>query len=138
MKFELFMNFNGNARDAMELYARVFKSEIKDVALFGDAPADPNYPILPGDRDRIMYATVKIADKNIMFMDMASDQPVVMGNNIMPVITIADHAEIDRIFTELGAGGTVIMAPQKMFFSEYYSMFIDRFGVTWQIYSPVM
>jgi PhnB protein len=81
-----------------------------------------------------MYATVKIADKNVMFMDMSADFPVTTGNNITPCITLGDHAEIDRLFKELSEGGSVMMAPQKTFFSEYYAMLTDKFGITWHIY----
>jgi PhnB protein len=135
VNFEVFLNFNdGKCRAAAEFYAAVFKSSVENIALFSDAPAAPNYPIAESERNRIMYATVKIADKNVMFMDMASTEPVVMGNNIMPVITMSDHDEIDRLSRELGNGGTIIAAPQKTFFSEYYTMLTDKFGITWHIY----
>lgn len=137
MTFEVFLNFNdGKCREAMEFYARVFKSEVKDVTLFRDIPSTPEYPIPEAEGDRIMYATVKIGDKDIMFMDMSSDFPLTMGNNIIPCINVDDHAEIDRLYRELSAGGTTIMEPQKQFFSDYYTMFIDKFGVTWQILVP--
>jgi PhnB protein len=135
MSFEVFLNFNdGKCRAAAEFYAAVFKSSVENIALFSDAPDDPKYPIAESERNRIMYATVKIADKNVMFMDMASSWPVVMGNNITPVVTVSDHDEIDRLSRELGDGGSIIMAPQKTFFSEYYAMLTDKFGITWHIY----
>lgn len=139
MTFELFLNFNdGQARAAAEFYAAVFKSSVENVTTFGDAPADPTYTIKDSERDRLMYADVKIGDKNIMFMDMSADFPVTMGNNIVPCLNVEDHDEIDRLFNELSAGGTVIMTPQKQFFSNYYTMFIDKFGITWQILDPRM
>jgi PhnB protein len=135
MNFEIFLNFNdGKCRAAAEFYAAVFKSSVENIALFSDAPDDPNYPIAESERNRIMCATVRIADKNVMFMDMASSYPVAMGNNITPVITVPDHDEIDRLSRELGDGGNIIMAPQKTFFSEYYAMLTDKFGITWHIY----
>lgn len=137
MTFELFMNFNdGQCREAMEFYAAAFKSRVENVMTFGEAPEDPSYPIKESEKDRIMYASVKIGDKDIMFMDMSSDFPLTIGNNIVPCINVHDHDEIDRLYTELSAGGTTIMAPQKQFFSDYYTMFIDKFGVTWQILVP--
>lgn len=136
MTFELFMNFNGNARAAMEFYASVFKSQVENAMTFAQAPSDPNFPIPAGEEDRIMYASVKIGDKNIMFMDMGGEYSVTMGDNITPVIRIADRAEIDRIFALLADGGKSIMTPQKVWFSEYYSMVVDKFGITWHIMLP--
>ncbi|MDR1026858.1 MAG: VOC family protein [Rickettsiales bacterium] len=137
MTFELFLNFNdGKARAAADFYAGVFHSSVENVMLFGDAPADPKYPIKESERGRLMYASVKIADKKIMFMDMSSDFPAKTGDNITPVISVADHAEIDRLARELGDGGATIMSPQKTFFSQYYAMVSDKFGITWHILTP--
>ncbi|MDR1759142.1 MAG: VOC family protein [Fibrobacter sp.] len=136
MTFELFINFNGNCREAVEFYAKVFKSEHKTLMTYGEAPADPNHPLPDSDRDRIMYGDVKIGDKLVMFMDMPSAAPCVIGNNINPTINTADKNEIDRLFNELSEGGTVFMKPQKTFFSKYYAMLTDKFGITWHILSP--
>lgn len=139
MTFEIFFNFNnGECRAAMEFYAKVFKSSIENVMLFSDAPVDPKYPVLDSELDWIMYASVKIADKKVMFMDMASSVPVTMGNNITPTLNIADNAEIDHLFKELSDGGEAIMAPQKVFFSKYYAMVVDKFGITWHLVDPNM
>ena len=139
MTFEVFLNFNdGKCREAMEFYAQVFKSTVQDVVLFRDMPSTPDYPIPESEGDRIMYATVKIGDKNIMFMDMSSDYKAIMGNNITPAVTMDDHAEIDRIANELANDGTMIMAPQKVSWSNHYAMITDKFGITWHVYDPQM
>lgn len=136
MTFEIFLNFNdGLARAAAEFYAGVFRSEVKDIMTYGDVPADPNFPIKDQEKNLLMYATVKIGDKNIMFMDISAELHMTMGDNITPCVVLSDHAEIDRITAELSAdGGRVVVAPQKMFFSEYYAMVTDKFGITWHVY----
>ena len=133
MNFELFINFNGNCREAVEFYAKVFKSEVKNLMTAGEVPADPNFPIKEADKDLIMYAEVKIGDKNIMFMDMSSDFPITIGNNINPTLNLSDKDEINRLYEELKEGGKVYAEPAKTFFSEWYCMVEDKFGVIWQI-----
>jgi PhnB protein len=103
---------------------------------FGDAPADPNNPFPDNEKDWIMYTDLQIGDKLVMFMDMTSAYPFVAGNNITPTINVADKSEIDRLFNELSEGGTVLMQPQKTFFSEYYAMVTDKFGIIWHILVP--
>ncbi|MDR3298307.1 MAG: VOC family protein [Candidatus Nomurabacteria bacterium] len=137
MKFELFINFNGNCREAVEFYAQTFNSEVKDLISFGQAPADPNYPIKDSEKDLVMYAEVKIGDKNIMFMDMSSDYPLTVGNNISPTINTEQKDEINRLFDALKEGGKVYMAPQKTFFSAWYAMVEDKFGIIWQLLIPI-
>ncbi len=136
MTFDIFLNFNdGLARNAAEFYANVFRSKVKDLMTYGTAANNPGFQIKDSEKDYLMYASVKIGDKNVMFMDMSADWRVVMGGNITPCVVLSDHAEIDRITNELAAnGGTIITAPQKMFFSEYYAMVTDKFGITWHIY----
>ncbi len=133
MSFEIFLNFNGNAREAAEFYAGVFRTEVKNLMTFGESPADPNFPIKDAERDFLMYAEVKIGDKNIMFMDNSADFPVKFGNNITPVLTLGEKEELTRIFDEIKVGGKVHMAPQKTFFAEYYAMVEDKFGIVWQL-----
>ena len=133
MRFELFINFNGNCREAVDFYAGVFNSEVKNIMTAGEAPADPNYPLKEADKDLIMYAEVKIGDKNIMFMDMTDECAVTVGNNINPTLNLTDKDEINRIFDRLKEGGKVFVEPNKTFFSEWYCMVEDKFGVVWQI-----
>lgn len=136
MNFELFINFPGSCREAVDFYSKVFKSEVKNLMTAGEAPADPNYPLKEADKNLIMYAEVKIGDKNIMFMDMSSDYPLTIGNNITPTLIIHNKDEINRLFNELKESGKVHMEPSKAFFSEWYCMVEDRFGIIWQLLLP--
>ena len=133
MNLELFINFDGNCREAVAFYAEVFKSEVHNLMTFGQAPPDPNFPLQEVDRDKIMYAGVPIGGITVMFMDMPSGYPLVVGNNINPTISMDDKEEVERIFNELKVDGEVFMELQQTFFSELYGMVKDKFGVIWQI-----
>ena len=133
MQLELFINFDGNCRDAVEFYAKVFKSEVGNLMTYGDVPPDPSYALSEADKDRIMYAGVPIGGITVMFMDMPSDSPLTVGDNINPTISIDDKDEVTRIFNELKEGGEVYMELQKTFYSEWYGMVKDKFGVIWHI-----
>ena len=133
MNLEIFFNFDGNCREAVEFYAKVFKSEVKNLMTFGQAPPDPNFPLQEADRDKLMYADVKIGGITVMFMDMPSGFPLVEGNNINPTISMDSKEEVERIFNELKDGGEVSMELQQTFFSELYGMVKDKFGIIWQI-----
>lgn len=138
MQLELFINFDGNCREAVEFYAKVFQSEVGNLMTYGEAPADPSNPVKDVDRDKIMYAGVPIGGMVVMFMDMPSGFPLTIGNNINPTVNIGNKEEVTRIFNELKEGGEVFMEPQKTFFSEWYSMVKDRFGIIWHVmyYAP--
>jgi len=133
MKLEMFINFDGDCREAVEFYAKVFKSEIGNLMTYSDMPPDPNYPLNEADRDRIMYAGIPVGGMVLMFMDAPSGHPLTVGDNITPTISTDDKDEVTRLFNELKEGGEVIVELGQAFFSEWYGMVKDRFGVIWQI-----
>ena len=133
MKLEMFINLDGNCREAAGFYAEVFKSQVNDLMTYGETPPDPNFPLNEADRDKIMYAAVPVGDINVMLMDMPSGSPLTVGDNITPTLTLSDKGEITRIFNALKEGGRVYMELSNAFFSELYGMVQDKFGVIWQI-----
>ena len=138
MKLEMFINFNGNCREAVEFYAKVFQTEVGNLMTYGEAPPDPNYLVSDADRDRIMYAGIPVGGMVLMFMDASSTHATTIGDNITPTISTDSKDEVTRLFNELSESGEVIMELQQAFFSEWYGMVKDKFGIYWQIlqYSP--
>ena len=137
MRLELFFNFGGDCRKAAEFYARVFRSKVEHLMTYAEAPPDPNAPLKEADRERVMHASVRVGDMTVMLMDMPADEPLVVGNNIAPTLSLERKDEVVRLFQELKEGGKVYVEPQQAFFSELYYMVGDQFGVIWQILHTV-
>lgn len=134
MQFEMFLNFGGNCREAVEFYAAAFNAPLGEMMTYGEAPHDPNYPVLDeADRNRLCYAGLPVGGITLMFMDMPSAHPCIVGNNINPTINLDDKDELLRIFNALQEGGQVFAPPQKTFYSELYAMVQDKFGVIWHL-----
>ena len=133
MFVEFFVNFDGNCREAVEYYAKVFKSEVSNLMTYSDAPPDPNHPVAEGDKDKVLYAGVKIGNVVGMFSDTPTGAPFVKGTNVALTVSLDDKDEVKRIYDELSDGGSVIMPLGPTFFSEMFSMFEDKFGVIWQV-----
>ena len=133
MRLELFINFDGNCREAAEFYARVFRSKIGNLMTYAEAPPDPNHPVPQADRERIMYAGVPIGGGVVMFSDVPAGSEFIAGNNLSPTVSTEDKEEVARLYHELKAGGEVCMELQQTFFSELFCMVKDQFGVTWQV-----
>jgi PhnB protein len=133
MQLELFINFDGNCREAVDFYAKVFKSTVSNPMTYSDAPPDPNYTVPEADKNRIMYAGVPVGNIVVMFSDVPTGSEFVKGNNICPTISTDNKEEVTRMFNELKENGEVYMDLQKTFFSEWFGMVKDKFGVIWQI-----
>ena len=132
VSFDLFMNFNGNCREAVDFYAKVFKSEVEGLMTYGDMPPDPSFIVPDSKRDLIMYACVPIYGSRVMFCDYINDE-VIVGNNICPTIGTGDADEIRRLYMELQAGGSVGTELQQTFWSDLYGMVTDKYGIIWQL-----
>ena len=138
MSFDVFFNFDGECREAMEFYAKVFRSQVQNVMTYSQIPPDQDYPVPEADRDRILYGNVPIFGCNVMFSDVPSgSEDFVKGTNICPTLGTSDKNEIRRLFAELASGGEVIMELAPTFWSELYGMLEDHYGIIWQLsYSP--
>lgn len=133
MKFSLFISFNGNCKEALELYSKVFGSEVQGLMTFGQMPPAPDYTVPESDKDKVMYADLDIFGTTIMFSDFPEGMPYVAGNNISPTLVTKDKDEMHRIFNALKEGGKIEMELQETFWSELYGMVTDKFGITWQL-----
>jgi PhnB protein len=134
MHFGLFINFAGNCEQAVNFYADVFKSEVKNMMFYRDAPEDPKHVIPVEYKDNVCYAEVVIGKLTVMFCDWVStDGKLIVGNNISPTIAVETADEVRRIFDRLKDGGTVQMELQQAFFSELYGYVTDKFGIAWQV-----
>lgn len=131
MAVSLFINFNGNCREAVEFYAEVFGAEKPKVMTFGEMPQDPKYPLPEEAKDLLGYAQVSIQDFILMCSDIMPGTPFVQGNNITITIGSKDIGMIEALFNKMKEGGTVTMELQETFWSKKYGMLTDRFGVPW-------
>lgn len=54
MAVGIYINFNGNCREAVEYYAQVFGAELQEITAFGDAPQNPEYSLPEEAKNRIL------------------------------------------------------------------------------------
>jgi PhnB protein len=122
-----YLNFNGNAREAMEFYTSVFGGNLtlNTFAQYGasDSP----------DADRIMHA---LLESDAGYTLMAADVPSDMDFHPMAGFSVSLSGDDDGLrdyFEKLAAGGTVMMPMEKQVWGDEFGMCIDRFGVSWLV-----
>lgn len=131
MAVDVYLNFNGNCREAVEFYAKVFNTEAQ-LMTFGEAPPNPEFTLPEEAKNLIMHARLHIHDSNVMFSDLFPGMPFVLGNNISLSLVIEDLDSIKQAFERLKEGGNVIMDLQETFWSKCYGSLTDKFGIQWQ------
>lgn len=129
---ETYLIFDGNCREAVEFYAKVFGTEEPQIMSFGDSPQDPNYTLPEEAKDRVMHARLNIAGSNVMFSDTFPGTPFIAGNNFSVTIILDQVEELQSYFDKLKEGGRVTMELQETFWSKSYGMLTDKFGINWQ------
>jgi len=133
MAINVYLNFNGNCREAVEFYAHVFETEKTEIMTFSDAPANPEYALPEEAKDLVMHTRLNISGSNVMFSDVFPGWPFVQGNNISLTVVSNDVDEITSVFSKLKEGGTIGMDLQETFWSKCYGSLTDKFGIEWQL-----
>lgn len=113
MSVDVYLNFNGNCREAVEFYAKVFNTEEPRIMTFGEAPPNPEFPLPEEAKNLVMHARLSISGSNVMFSDTFPGTPFVVGNNISLAIVSQNQDEITSYYNQLKEGGKVNMELQE-------------------------
>ncbi|MFD2444891.1 VOC family protein [Bacillus sp. CGMCC 1.16607] len=132
MAIDVYLNFNGNCREAVEFYAEVFGTEKPQIMTFGETPQSPDYPLPEAAKNLVMHTRLNIDGSRVMFSDVFPGMPFVEGNNISLSIVNNNMDMIKSSFEKLKEGGTVRMELQETFWSKCYGSLTDKFGIEWQ------
>ena len=122
-----YLNFNGNAREAMEFYAAVFGGELV-LNTFGQ------YGMQGPDADRIMHGQLDTsAGYTIMAADVTSEMEYQAPAGFSVSLSGDDGDALRGYYEKLAAGGAEIMPLQKQVWGDEFGMCADRFGVNWLV-----
>jgi len=122
-----YLNFNRDARQAMEFYASVFGGEL-NITTF--AQFDPSSQ----DSDLVMHAAL---DTDAGYTIMAADTPSGMEYQPMTGAAVSlsgdDAAALHSYWEQLSADGTTTMPLEKQAWGDEFGMCTDKFGVPWLV-----
>jgi PhnB protein len=122
-----YLNFNGNARQAMEFYAAVFGGDLV-LNTFGQ------YGMQGPDADRIMHGQLETsAGYTIMAADVTSEMEYQAPAGFSVSLSGDDGDALRGYYEKLAAGGAEIMPLQKQVWGDEFGMCADRFGVNWLV-----
>jgi PhnB protein len=122
------LNFEDNARAALEFYRSVFGGDLTLVT-YADSGAVGH----PADADRILWGQVKAGNGfHVMAYDVREDQTYDAGDKPFFVsVRGRDADEITAYWKGLTEGATVVQDLGPSGWTPLYGMLKDRFGVTW-------
>lgn len=130
MRFEPYLNFDGDCAEAFRFYEKTFRGKLVALQTHGESPMADSTP--PESRDRILHARLEVGDAVLM----ASDSPpgkheACTGTWVS--IGIESVQDAERIFAALAEGGNVHMPLAESFWAARFGMVVDRFGTPWMV-----
>jgi PhnB protein len=134
-KVGTYLNFDGQAEEAFEFYARTFGTAIASITRIGEMPTGPGMPaISEAEQKLIANVQLPILDGHII---MGSDilrsmgHSLTVGNNITIEVEPDTRAETDRLYAALSEGDRDANGLVDMPWGAYWGVCHDRFGVRW-------
>lgn len=133
-----YLNFQRETEGAFLFYKSIFGGDFVDgIHRMGEVPTQEGQPQLSEeDKNLVMHVELPILNGHLL---MGTDAPesmgftVTPGNNMFINLEPDTKEEMDRLFEGLSSGGKVEMAPQKMFWGDYFASFTDKFGINWMM-----
>ena len=123
-----YLNFNGNAAEAMKFYKSVLGGELT-MQTFEEAKMAKTAK----EKNLIVHAALKSDELTIMASDTQPKQLAKFGDNIHLSISGQDAGRLTEIFKRLSQGGKVNMPLAKQFWGDTFGMLTDKFGVHWMV-----
>ncbi|WP_372736425.1 VOC family protein [Nocardioides sp.] len=126
-----YLTFEGNTRDAMEFYQRVFGGEL-DISPFGDLGIT-EFEGKPVPADGVMHAhlttpggfTLMAADNAGMSADQTPNGHISLSG---------DEADLLRgYFNALAEGGRIDVPLEKAPWGDEFGQVKDKFGINWMV-----
>ncbi|MFJ8007286.1 VOC family protein [Streptomyces fagopyri] len=123
-----YLNFGGNAREAMEFYHSVFDGTM-DITTFADLHGARD----AGQENLVAHSMLKGAAGVVL---MASDTPAPDAHRPGGSFSVAlggDEAHLTGYWRLLSEGGTVTVPFAKSSWGALHGQCVDKFGTTWLV-----
>ena len=123
-----YLNFNGNARQAMEFYRDVFGGDLM-ITTFAELGAADG-----ADADKVMHAGLETTKGYTLYgSDVPSHMQPYQPPAAFAVSISGDDPILRDYFEKLSAGGAVTMPLAKQAWGDEFGMLTDQFGIPWMV-----
>ena len=131
-----YLFFSGRCQEALEFYQTALDAQVDTVMLFNQSPDPvPAGMLAEGFENKVMHAAFRIGETVVYGGD--GTQPGQTFGAFSLVLALPTQADAERAFTALAEGGQVSMPLSKTFWSPYFGMVTDRFGIDWMVTLPM-
>src|SRR4051812_16105202 len=108
MKLTPYLNFAGDAQEALDFYVNALDGKVVYMQRYGDSPmaSDEDY------KDKVMHARLEFGDNMIMVSDAMKGFEISTKGNIQLSLEMDDPAKQEEVFNKMAEGGRITMPLQ--------------------------
>ena len=134
-----YLNFGGDAEEALAVYAEAFAGKVEELHLYSESP-DLAKQLPEGWQHKVMHATFRSVDLHFMASDVTDDPTSACkmsprnpaGSTVSLSINSTSLEEQQRVFDVLARNAQeVTMTLQDTFWGARFGMLTDKFGIKW-------
>jgi PhnB protein len=123
-----YLNFDGNAREAVEFYRSVLGGELT-INTYGESGVPD-----PATADRVMHAQLETPKGyTLMVADLPPGLPHTPGNTITCSLSGDPGEGLEQAWEKLSEGGQVHVPFEKQMWGDVFGQCVDKFGVPWMV-----
>jgi PhnB protein len=124
-------HFNGNCKQAIELYKKAFGAEVN--VMFCNSDANPkDYVANSNEKDLVYHAEILIGNQRLMLTDSIDDK-LVRGNSLSLVITFETASDVKTAYDLMADGATIVSSMQSTTYSSCFVSLVDKYGMRWEL-----
>jgi PhnB protein len=128
MKFNVYVNYNENCREAFDFYEKHLGGKILSVTTFAQMADGTN--VAEERKNKIVHARIEIGGAVLMGADIPNAEPM---RSAYLTLQFDEEKETERAYELLSEGGEVFMKMEKTSFANRFAMLRDRFGASWML-----
>lgn len=137
MRAVSYLQFDGNAKEALEFYKDALDADKMKFLTFGQMS---NPELSAEEKEMIMDSYIEFSGNVLMISDVLPSMQktvgkIVKGNNMLISVIGADDETNKKYFNNLLEDGHLIMPISSVPWSKSFGMLVDKFGVTWKFNS---
>jgi PhnB protein len=127
LKLNVYLNFNGDCREAMTYYQECLGGDL-DFQTLGGSPMEANMP--EESKDSILHSSLTTPGFVIMGSDMGCGG-LIDGTRMSMCLDCVSEEQIRTLYDKLAAGGDAKHPLENMFWGALFGDLTDRYGHPW-------
>jgi len=129
MQLITYLTFAGNCEEAINFYKEALGGKIIQLSHMGEGPMEVPEHL----KGKVMHSRLQIGESVLYMSDNFDPESIHQGNNVHLSLQIDDATELEKLFTNLSAGGKIVRPLEKQFWGAIFGMFVDKFGIHWMM-----